>query len=237
MHTLTFLTFSIMNSEFHFEKQPLLQLESIKQLENTYRPRHPHGWSRNLRPLHDVGELLQPEYLEAKPLYLEIGCGHGDFLVRQARRDPVGNYIGIEIVSFFAESAAKQAENQNLHNVLILNQNANDLMEQVLPDASVDKIFILYPDPWPKSRHRKRRLIRQETYALYDKVLKPGGEIEVWSDAQKWMELSAPFLKKLSGKLFQEEVSDEIATQRTLFERKARNKDHSIYHLVYTKSE
>jgi len=220
---------------FNFTRQPLLKLDSIQELENTYKPKHPHGWSREFRPLHEVDELLNPEYLEADPLYLEIGCGHGDFLVRQARSDPDGNYIGIEIVSFFAVSAAKQVENQNLHNVLVLNQNANQLMDRVLPDESLDKIFILYPDPWPKSRHRKRRLIREETYHLYHKVLKRGGEIEIWTDTKKWVTLSVPFLNRLSGKLSQEEVSDEIATQRTLFERKARTKDHPIFHLIYTK--
>ncbi len=225
-----------MTDQFHFEKQPLLQLASVERLKDVYRPKHPHGWSRDLRPLHEIGEIFQPEFLDVEPLYLEIGCGHGDFLVRQARRDPDGNYVGIEIVSFFAVSAAKQAENQNLTNVLILNQNANELMDKVLPESCIDKIFILYPDPWPKSRHRKRRLIREETYPLYEKVLKPGGEIEIWTDARKWMDLSAPYLKKLPGQLFQEEVTEEIATQRTLFERKARNKDHPIFHLVYTKT-
>jgi tRNA (guanine-N7-)-methyltransferase len=117
----------------------------------------------------------------------------------------------------------------------MLNQNANDLLEQVFPDESLDKIYILYPDPWPKNRHEKRRLIREATYQRYHQVLKPGGEIEIWTDSEKWVTLSLPFLKQLSGSIEQEEVADDTRDLRTLFERKAKSKGHPIFHILYKK--
>ncbi|MCF7802775.1 MAG: tRNA (guanosine(46)-N7)-methyltransferase TrmB [Candidatus Marinimicrobia bacterium] len=225
-----------MNDGFPFQKQPLLELKDEDKINEARRMKHPHGWSREIRPLHDVDTFLSPEVLKTKPLYLEIGCGHGNFMEKRASEDPDGHYIGIENVHLFAVTAAERIEKAGLTNVLIINQDANVVLEQVFPPESLDKIFIMYPDPWPKNRHEKRRLIRESTYERYHDVLKPGGLINIWTDAPKWVELSFPWLEELPGEITKEEVSDEISKQRTLFERKAKSKQHQIFHITYTKS-
>jgi len=185
--------------------------------------------------LHEPGDFLTPEVLSASPLCFEIGCGHGEFIEREAKANPDRFYIGIENVPYYALSAAKRVQQANLTNTLILNQNANRLLDTIFPDSSLDTIYILYPDPWPKRRHRKRRLVRAETYERFHQVLVPGGQIKIWTDAVKWVELSAPFLEKLPGELVQKEVTDSGDASRTLFERKAASKGHKIYYLEYRK--
>jgi len=223
-----------MKTAFPMTTQPILQLDPEDETTGRYA-RHPHGWSRNIEMLHDVTDYMTPEILDASPLYLEIGCGHGEFIERLAKADPAGHYIGVENVPYFAVSAAKRVLNAGLDNVLILNQNANALLSQVFPNQSLDKMYILYPDPWPKRRHRKRRLIREETYQRFQEVLTSGGEIEIWTDTEEWVELSAPFLRRLPGTLQEEEITDRLHTPRTLFERKAKSKQHPIFHLLYQK--
>lgn len=224
-----------MKIQFPIEKQPLLTYEDESAESQGRFSKHPHGWSRQIQMLHEVGEIISAETLQVDPLYFEIGSGHGDFIERKAKEDPNGYYIGVENVPYFALSGAKKLQKAGLTNALMLNQNANDLLDQVFPDESLDKIYILYPDPWPKNRHEKRRLIREATYQRYHQVLKPGGEIEIWTDSEKWVTLSLPFLKQLSGSIEQEEVADDTRDLRTLFERKAKSKGHPIFHILYKK--
>lgn len=224
-----------MDLQFPLHQQPLLQLDGVEDVKNSRVPKHPHGWSRDIEMLHQPGELISREILKASPLYLEIGCGHGDFLVRKAKENPGEYFIGIENVSFFAIDAAEKIEENNLSNVLILNQNANELLEEIIPDEYLDGMYILYPDPWPKRRHRKRRLLKEETYDRYHAVLKPGGWIEIWTDTDQWVDLSMPFLERLPGAVSQEEVADQIGPTRTYFEQRAKSKQHPIYHILYKK--
>lgn len=224
-----------MKAAFPITDQPILQLDHGDKETTGRYSRHPHGWARNIEMLHGITDFLSPEIINATPLYLEIGCGHGEFIEQSARKDPKGHYIGIENVPYYAISAAKRIQGAGLENVLILNQNANTLIKEVFPEESLDKIYILYPDPWPKRRHRKRRLIREETYRRYQKVLKSRGEIEIWTDATEWVELSAPFLRQLPGTLKEEEITDRLNAPRTLFERKAKSNKHPVFHLLYQK--
>ncbi len=224
-----------MNSLFPVHEQPLLRMEHPDEESLGRKTQHPHGWSREITMLHEVGEILHPDQLSVSPLYFEIGCGHGEFIERQAKQNPQGYYIGVENVPYYAISAAKRVQQASLTNVLIVNQNANKLLEQVFPEESLDAIFLLYPDPWPKKRHRKRRLIREETSSVYHRVLKSGGQIKVWTDAKKWVELSSPYLEQLPGSLQKMEVSNQIEVPRTIFERKAVSNNRAVYYIQYTK--
>ncbi len=220
-----------MSIQFPVSNQPLLQLEQTNS--DGRHTKHPHGWSRDIEMLHSPTDYLTEDVIQVSPLHFEIGCGHGEFIERQAKQDPGGYYIGIENVPYYAISAARRMESAGLTNVLILNQNANEVMREALPDQVYDTIYIMYPDPWPKRRHRKRRLIRQDTYELFHQVLKPGGRIEVWTDTMKWVELSLPYLEKLPGRTTSEEVTEEIGRPRTVFERKAKSKQHRIFHITH----
>lgn len=115
------------------------------------------------------------------PLWLEIGFGGGEHLAAQAAAHPDVTLIGAEPFLNGAASALRHIDEQGLGNVRIHVGDARDIMTR-LPSASLDRVFILFPDPWPKIRHRKRRLIQTDTVADIVRVLKPGGRLRFATD-------------------------------------------------------
>ena len=98
----------------------------------------------------------------AKEVWLEIGFGGGEHMAAQAARRPDALVIGCEPFLNGVASALRHVEEGDLKNVRIHADDARDLVD-ALPDASVDRVLILFPDPWHKARHNKRRLIQDET--------------------------------------------------------------------------
>ncbi|RYC09953.1 tRNA (guanosine(46)-N7)-methyltransferase TrmB [Ciceribacter ferrooxidans] len=121
-----------------------------------------------------------PEKLEdlfpvpVERLRLEIGFGGGEHLVHRATETPSTGFIGVEP---FVNSMAKllaEVESRGLRNIRLYDDDATALLDW-LPDASLDQIDLLYPDPWPKKKHWKRRFVSQANLARFHRVLKPGG--------------------------------------------------------------
>ncbi|ESR25872.1 tRNA (guanine(46)-N(7))-methyltransferase TrmB [Lutibaculum baratangense] len=114
-------------------------------------------------------------------VHLEIGFGGGEHLAHRARTERHVGFIGCEP---FVNGVAKllvAVEEGELDNVRVSDGDARLLLAG-LPDASIDRIWMLYPDPWPKTRHRKRRLLNEDTAPHMARVLKPGGELRFATD-------------------------------------------------------
>lgn len=123
---------------------------------------------------------------QADEVWLEVGFGGGEHLAWQAVRHSNVGIIGAEP---FVNGVAKllvQIEEQGLQNVRIHFGDARPLME-ALPDASLSRIFVLHPDPWPKKRHFKRRMISPWFFAEAARLLRPGGELRVASDIEDYV--------------------------------------------------
>ena len=121
-------------------------------------------------------------------LWLEIGFGGGEHLAGQASRHPQATLIGAEPFLNGAASALRHIAEAGLTNVRLHVGDARDILDR-LPDASLDRVFILFPDPWPKARHHKRRLIQQAFVADLVRVLVPGGRLRFatdWADYADW---------------------------------------------------
>lgn len=119
------------------------------------------------------------------PLWFEIGFGGGEHLVYQARLHQDINFIGCEPYINGIASLLARIEKENLTNIRLYNGDARLLLEK-LPDASIERLFILFPDPWPKVRHHKRRLISQEGLALFYRKLMPGGLLRIATDHEDY---------------------------------------------------
>ena len=130
-------------------------------------------------------ELVQPELIFAgqAPCILEIGCGNGSNLVHLAQHYPQYNFIGIEVYIYGVLALLKQIEQCNLTNVRVLNYDAVFAMHNCFIPNSIAGINILFPDPWPKKRHHKRRLLNAHNLALFTKVLERGGFLHMASDS------------------------------------------------------
>lgn len=134
-----------------------------------------------------AGEQVHPENQPAalaqnhQKIWIEIGFGGGEHLAEQAAANPDALLIGCEpYIDGVAKLVADVAE-RALENVRVLAEDARLLLD-ALPKASVERVFILFPDPWPKARHQKRRIVSQETLDSVARVLKSGGELRLATD-------------------------------------------------------
>ena len=121
-------------------------------------------------------------------VWLEIGFGGGEHLAEQAARRPDVRLIGAEPFVNGVASAVRHLHDRGLENVRLHQGDARELTA-ALPEGSVDRVFILFPDPWPKARHRKRRLMQPEFIAELGRVLRPGGALRFatdWRDYAAW---------------------------------------------------
>jgi tRNA (guanine-N7-)-methyltransferase len=124
----------------------------------------------------------------AAEVWLEIGFGGGEHLAAQAARRPDALMIGCEPFINGVASALRHIEERGLGNVRLHDDDARAVVE-ALPDASLDRVMILFPDPWHKARHNKRRLIQPEFSVELARVLKPGGRLRFvtdWKDYAGW---------------------------------------------------
>jgi len=124
----------------------------------------------------------------ADQVWLEIGFGGGEHMAAQAARAPDTLILGAEPFQNGVASALRHIDEQGLANVRLHDGDVRDLMAR-LPEASLDRVFILFPDPWPKARHNKRRLVQAELIADLARLMKPGGRLRFatdWADYADW---------------------------------------------------
>jgi tRNA (guanine-N7-)-methyltransferase len=114
-------------------------------------------------------------------LILEIGFGGGEHLAAMARRQPENGFFGVEPFLNGVAKLLAEVEADSLTNLRLLRGDARDVLA-VLPDASLDGVYLLYPDPWPKRRQRKRRIVDPAFLAEVARVLKPGCEFRFATD-------------------------------------------------------
>lgn len=126
-----------------------------------------------------------------RPFHLEIGSGKGTFLVQEAPEHPGVNWLGIEYEREFFLFAADRVRRAGLTNVKMMCCDASEFVHWRLPDRSVDVLHLYFPDPWPKRKHHRRRMIQDRFLEDCTRVLVEGGELRVATDHPEywaWME-------------------------------------------------
>ena len=134
--------------------------------------------------LPEPGATLDPDALfgrKASDVWLEIGFGGGEHLAWQAARHPEIGFIGAEFFLNGVASLLGHLARGGIANVRIHPEDARPLLH-ALPDRSVGRAFLLFPDPWPKARHTRRRFVSPENLAELARILKPGAELRIASD-------------------------------------------------------
>jgi tRNA (guanine-N7-)-methyltransferase len=125
---------------------------------------------------------------DAAEIWLEIGFGGGEHMAAQAERNPEVLIIGCEPFLNGVGSALRHIEERSLENVRLHAGDGRGVIE-ALPEGSLDRAFILFPDPWPKARHHKRRFIQTETLDALARAIRPGGRLRFitdWKDYASW---------------------------------------------------
>lgn len=121
-----------------------------------------------------------------KPVWLEIGFGGGEHLVHQASENPGTAIIGAEPYINGVAMLLGKIRRAQTNNLAVYPGDARDLLD-VLPDAAIDRAFLLYPDPWPKTRHHRRRFVTEEHLVPLARVLKPGAVFRVATDIEDYV--------------------------------------------------
>lgn len=171
------------------------------------------------------------------PVILEIGFGNGDTLAATAAAHPQNDYLGIEVHRPGTGSLLRRLAAENLVNVRLMLGDAREIVPQRIPDASLDGVHLFFPDPWPKKRHHKRRLVQSDFAALVTCKLKARGYFHLATD---WSEYAAqmktvlsqtPGLADAEGSArFRELTGSRRATR---FEQRGRRLGHEVWDLVY----
>ena len=161
---------------------------------------------------------------------IEIGFGDGTVLIESALKNPNKNFIGIEVYDSGLGQCLNEINKHKIKNIRLIYGDAVEVFEQFITKKSVEKINILFPDPWPKKRHHKRRLINKRFLALLSKSLINKGIINVstdWEDYAQQIELTF----KESNQF--KEIKSESRNLKTKFEKRGIKLGHKIFNYSY----
>lgn len=169
---------------------------------------------------------------EAKRI-LEIGFGMGDALLTLAQSHPEYDFIGIEVHPPGVGRCLSHAKKFELTNLRVFSQDALLVLESI-PLASLDKVYLLFPDPWPKKRHHKRRIVNEHFVTLIAHRLKAHGQFHLATD---WQPYADHMLSTLNASILLKNCFTDFAPQgmrpKTKFERRGEKLNHQIFDLVY----
>ncbi len=151
--------------------------------------------------LNQVGVPLGwPEIFgRSAPVDVEIGSGKGKFLLELAADQPQRDFLAVERAGKYHRLCCDRAARRGVSNVRLLRTTAEDLLFRLLAKESVERFFILFPDPWPKKRHHKRRLIKADVVAALNAALIPGGLLLVKTDHEGYAEVISEVLQGAPG--------------------------------------
>jgi tRNA (guanine-N7-)-methyltransferase len=170
------------------------------------------------------------------PRVLEIGFGNGDTLVGLAAQSPARDFIGVEVHPPGVGHCLLEVESRGLANVRIIAHDAVEVLAHQLAPASLDEVLLYFPDPWPKKRHHKRRIVQPAFAALVADRLKPGGRLKLATD---WEPYAAWMLEVLDAAPGLENAApgggcvDRPERGATRFERRGRRLGHRVFDLEY----
>ena len=170
-----------------------------------------------------------------RPVILEIGSGKGRFLIASATERPDVQFIGIEKSLHYHRVIRDRILKRNLTNVRLINHDAFPVLQKMIPDASVAEVHIYFPDPWPRKREQKRRIIRPEALAELRRVMVEGGSGIFVTDHRDYYEVAAPLIAQFFRAEARIPGADDIA--RTNYEAKYRAEGREIYEVRFWKFE
>jgi tRNA (guanine-N7-)-methyltransferase len=183
-----------------------------------------------LYPKYGIGFSTQ-KLASSRPLVLEIGSGMGETTIAIAKAHPEADFVAVEVHGPGVGSLLNAIERERLTNLRVLRHDAVEVLEQMVADASLAAIHLFFPDPWPKKRHHKRRLVQPDRAALMARKLAPGGVLHAATD---WPDYGEQMHAVLSAEPLLEPAERGFATRPvTKFESRGRRLGHEIRELFF----
>ena len=194
----------------------------------------------SLLPVFGIAYISAPydfdaAFTRSAPTFLEIGFGMGETTAQIAAEQPQNNYIGVEVHTPGVGGLLRLIEAQHLTNIRIIQHDAVDVVTHMIPAGSLSGVHVFFPDPWPKKRHHKRRLLQPAFVHLLASRLQSGGYLHVATD---WEEYAAQILPVLSAEPLLVNSAESFAPRPayrplTKFESRGLKLGHGVWDIVF----
>lgn len=196
-------------------------------MRTKYKP-----WAKPYLEEHTEVQVTEEVLSTLDNLYLEIGSGKGQFLVEISKKNPTRNYLGIERNVTCAGFTAKKLVEEEITNAKLLYMDAEKALT-IMKEKSVNILYLNFSDPWPKTRHHKRRLTSDRFTSLYKKVLKDDGVIIQKTDNLELFDFSIETFKEAGFKIIEEDRNYMLDDEDVLteYEEDFRSKNLPIYRM------
>ena len=182
-------------------------------------------WPRYGIDLPDGVLDLDAAFGRRAPRTLEVGFGMGDALLELAQMHPERDFVGVEVYPPGIGRFLLRVEQAGLGNVRVVCADAVEVLGRHLPPGGLDELLVLFPDPWPKKRHHKRRLVNAAFLALAARVLTPGGRLNIATD---WADYAQAIAELLADNTDFSAEADTAARPPTKYERRGERLGHAI---------
>jgi tRNA (guanine-N7-)-methyltransferase len=176
------------------------------------------------------------------PRVLEIGFGMGETTAQIAAASPETDFIGVEVYTAGCGALLRRIADQQLTNLRIIQHDAMEVVRDMIQETTLDRIQVFFPDPWPKARHHKRRLIRPDFVEELANRLKPGGILHCATDWAPYADVMREVLSASPTLHTQSTTPDGFAPRPayrplTRFESRGLRLGHEVFDLVYERSK
>ena len=176
-----------------------------------------------------------------RPLRVEVGFGKSEFLIELAREQPDFDYIGFEYSAKRVRKFLTKLERTGLRNVRAVCCNISDVIDHIFEPGSIDRFFVLFPDPWPKRRHERNRFVQADSMRRVHRLLRTDGGVTLRTDARAYaeqmlevMEADPGFVNLHPETGFAPRPRERF---RTLYEQRYIDEGREIYYLEYDRAE
>ncbi len=192
----------------------------------------------NWEPI-SIFQTKNPEISRLNKTIIEIGSGNGDFLIHLSENNPLAFHIGIEMKRKRIVKCISKSYKRHLNNIAFFMAEAkNILSDKKIQDECVDEYYLTFPDPWPKRKHRRHRLITNEFVETIYRSLKPSGKFTIATDHYKYLEEmieSFDYLGKFTY-VFENRINTNLDNfYQSYFEKLWREKGKTIYYCILQK--
>ena len=196
-------------------------------------------WNDHVIPF-EAKPLNIPDYFPpSDQLTVEIGFGMGDSLLEMARQHPATNFLGIEVHRPGVGKLLHGIAEHDVKNLKIMCHDATEVMAACFPEQSINRILVFFPDPWPKKRHHKRRIIQAPFVSLLASRLKAGGQLHLATDWEQYAEHMMEVLEQesaLTNKFGAGNFYPDPERPPTKFENRGRRLGHGVWDLLFEKN-